>query len=107
MRRHRETMEGAQKTWHAYGPIVEHAGFNEFDSDDVIAAAHEELNIPGFYKDGIASYNIVQKTALGAHIARQENPKKAFQNLFSTSINRWISGEHDDDYIESWASNFH
>lgn len=102
MRRHKETMQGAQKTWFAYGPCFEHAGFNEFDSDDVIACAHKELNIPGFYKDGIASHNLVQKAALGAYIAKQKNPKKAFQTLFSTAIDRWISGEHDDDYIESW-----
>jgi broad specificity phosphatase PhoE len=102
MRRHRETMQGAQKTWHAYGPVIEHAGFNEFDSDDVIAAAHKELNIPGFYKDGIASNNLVQKAALGAYLARQKNPKKAFQDLFSSSIDRWVSGDFDEDYIESW-----
>jgi broad specificity phosphatase PhoE len=102
MRRHRETMQGAQKVWHAYGPVVENAGFNEFDGDHIIAAAHAELNIPGYHKAGIASHKLVQKTALGAYLIKQDNPKKAFQDLFSTSINRWVSGEHDDDYIESW-----
>lgn len=102
MKRHRETMQGAQKIWHAYGPVIENADFNEFDSDDIIAAAHQELNIPGFYKDGIASNNLVQKTALSAHLAAHKNPKKAFQELFSTSIDRWVNGEHDEDYIESW-----
>lgn len=102
MRRHKETMQGAQKSWHAYGSIIEHAGFNEFDSDDVIAAAHLELNIPGYYKDGIASHNLVQKAVLGAYLTKQKNPKKAFQTLFTTAINRWISGEHDNDYLESW-----
>lgn len=107
MRRHKETMEGAQKAWAAYGPSFEHDGFNEFDSDDVIACAHKEINIPGFYKDGIASHNLVQKAALGAYIARQKNPKKAFQELFSIAIDRWISGEHDKDYIESWSQFTH
>ena len=102
MKRHRETMQGAQTVWHSYGPVIELPGFNEFDSDDVIAGAHIELNIPGFYKEGIASHNLVQKTALGAHLALQKNPKKAFQELFSIAINRWISGEHDEDYMESW-----
>lgn len=102
MRRHRETMQGAQKTWHTYGPIIEDAGFNEFDSDDIIAAAHAELNIPGYRKQGIGSHKLVQKTVLGAYLMKQANPKKAFQALFSTSIDRWISGKHDDDYIESW-----
>ncbi len=102
MKRHRETMQGAQKAWHAYGSIIENSGFNEFDSDDVIAAAHAELKIPGFYKDGLASNNLVQKTALGAYLARQKNAKKAFQQLFSTAIDRWVSGRYDEDYIESW-----
>jgi broad specificity phosphatase PhoE len=102
MRRHRETLAGAQKVWHGYGPIIEEAGFNEFDSDDIIAAAHAELNIPGYRKQGIGSNKLVQKTALGAYLMKQKNPKKAFQVLFSTSIDRWIRGENDDDYIESW-----
>lgn len=102
MRRHKETMQGAQKKWHSYGSVIEHAGFNEFDGDDVIAAAHLELNIPGFYKDGIASQNLIQKAALGAYLAKQKDPKKAFQVIFSNSIDRWISGEYDEDYIESW-----
>lgn len=103
MKRHRETMQGAQKVWHAYGPIIEEAGFNEFDSDDVIAAAHAELNIPGYYQGGIGGHNLVQKAALGTYLAKQKNQKKAFQYLFSTSIERWVSGKYDDDYIESWA----
>ena len=97
MRRHRETMQGAQKTWHAYGPVVEHAGFNEFDSDDVIAAAHPEFSIKGLSKTGIG-----QKITLGAYLAKQKEPKKAFQQLFAKAIERWSSGQHDDDYIESW-----
>jgi broad specificity phosphatase PhoE len=102
MRRHKETLAGAQKVWHAYGPIIEEAGFNEFDSDDIIAAAHAELNIPGYCKQEMGSNKLVQKTALGMYLMKQKNPKKSFQALFSTSIDRWISGEHDDDYIESW-----
>lgn len=102
MKRHRETMQGAQKIWHAFGEVTEHAGFNEFDSDDIIEAAHAEINVPGFHKEGIGSHSLVQKTALGAYLVKQKNPKKAFQTLFSTSIDRWISGEYDEDYIESW-----
>jgi broad specificity phosphatase PhoE len=102
MKRHRETLQGAKKVWFSYGTIFENSGFNEFDSDDIIAAAHAELKIPGFYKEGIASNNLVQKTVLGAYLATHKNPKKAFQELFSTAIDRWVSGEYDEDYIESW-----
>lgn len=97
MRRHRETLQGAQKVWHAYGPMIENAGFNEFDSDDVIAAAHPQFSIKGLNKTGVG-----QKLSLGAYLVKQDNPKKAFQELFSSAINRWISGDHDDEYQESW-----
>ena len=103
MRRHRETMEGAQKIWHAHGPVFENTGFNEFDGDAIIAAAHRELNITGFKPLGIGSHNLVQKTALGVYLSKQENPNKAFQKLFSTSVDRWVSGKYDDDYAESWS----
>ena len=97
MRRHKETLQGAQKVWHAYGPMIENAGFNEFDSDDVIAAAHPQFSIKGLNKTGVG-----QKLSLGAYLVKQENPKKAFQALFSSAIDRWISGDHDDEYQESW-----
>lgn len=102
MRRHRETMLGAQQVWHAHGPVVENAGFNEFDGDAIIAAAHHELNIAGFKPEGIGSHSVIQKTALGVYLAKQKNPKKAFQKLFATSVDRWISGQYDQDYEESW-----
>lgn len=102
MRRHRETLAGAQNVWHAHGPVFENAGFNEFDGDAIIAAAHSELNITGFKPEGIGSHSLIQKTALGVYLAKQKNPKKAFQKLFATSVDRWVSGQHDQDYEESW-----
>lgn len=89
MRRHRETMQSAQKHWHSFGPITEMSGFNEFDSDEVIARAHPQFK---------------NKLALGAWLMTQDNRAKAFQALFSGAVNRWISGEHDDDYQESWPA---
>lgn len=89
MQRHKETLTGAQKHWHSYGEVLELAGFNEFDSDELIAKA-----FPKF----------ANKLVLGAWLATQDNRKKAFQTLFAKAINRWIGGEHDADYIESWPS---
>jgi len=39
-----------------------------------------------------------------AFIGAQENPKKAFEDDFNGAINRWVSGDYDGDYIESWTS---
>ncbi|WP_430460818.1 histidine phosphatase family protein [Thalassolituus sp. LLYu03] len=89
MQRHRETMAGAQKHWPAYGPTIEMAGFNEFDSDDIIACAFPQFK---------------NKAVLGAWILAQPNKRKAFQELFSQAIERWTGGQHDGDYIESWSA---
>ena len=87
MQRHRETMIAAQKHWQSYGPVIEHAGFNEFDSDDVIACAFPQFK---------------HKAAIGAWLLTQKNRPKAFQTMFSEAIQRWIEGSHDAEYIESW-----
>ena len=107
MKRHRETLQGAQKVWHSYGKVIEQAGFNEFDSDDIIAAAHPDLgNLDNptsqLETKAISIRGFAQKAALATYLARQKDPKKAFQTLFVTAIERWVSGQFDEDYVESW-----
>lgn len=87
MQRHQETRQGAQQHWHSYGPLTEAAGFNEFDSDDVIACAFPQFK---------------NKAVLGAWILAQPNKHKAFQELFAKAVERWTSGTQDNDYAESW-----
>ena len=89
MQRHRETLQGAQRHWHAHGPVLEMPGVNEFDSDDVIAAAFPQYR---------------NKLVLGAWLLQQSNPRKAFQQLFAEAVARWTSGQHDNDYQESWPA---
>jgi len=88
MQRHRETMQAAQKHWQTYGPVHEMAGFNEFDSDDVIACAYPQFK---------------NKAVLGAWILAQPDKRKAFQEIFAKAVERWTSGEYDDEYSESWS----
>jgi len=89
MQRHRETMQGAQKYWLAYGPVHQQSGFNEFDSDDVIACAYPQFK---------------NKAVLAAWVMAQANKRKAFQELFAKAVERWTAGKHDTDYIESWSA---
>lgn len=89
MQRHRETLQGAQKHWHSYGPTLEMPGFNEFDSDDVIACAFPQFK---------------NKAVLGAWILAQPNKRKAFQEIFAQAVERWTSGQHDSEYLESWSA---
>lgn len=87
MRRHQETLEGAKKHWQSLGPVSEDSGFNEFDSDELIARAFPQFK---------------HKAALGAWLLTQDNKRKAFQQLFAKAVERWTGGEHDADYQESW-----
>ena len=89
MQRHRQTLQAAQRHWHSHGPVHEWAGFNEFDSDDVIACAFPQFR---------------HKARLGAWLLTQKNKYRAFQELFSEAVVRWTSGEHDGDYQESWPA---
>lgn len=86
MLRHQQTMQSAQKHWHSYGSVQCMPGFNEFDSDDVIACAFPQFK---------------HKAAMGAWLLTQKNKRKAFQDIFVQAIDRWIAGKHDD-YQESW-----
>ena len=43
-------------------------------------------------------------SALAAYLATTANPRRAFQDLFAVAVERWLSGEFDEDYAESWPS---
>ena len=89
MQRHVETMQGAQKHWHSYGKCIEEPNFNEFDSDEIIAKAFPKFS---------------NKAALGAWLASKSNKRRAFQELFVKAIERWVSGDFDEEYQESWLT---
>lgn len=89
MQRHRETMLAAQKHWHTFGNIIEMPGFNEFDSDDVIACAFPQFK---------------NKAIFGAWMLTQDNKHQAFQGIFTKAVERWISGDFDHEYVESWSN---
>ena len=65
------------------------SNWNEYDHQDILRQYRPEF-----------------KTAksMMAFIRAQDNPKKAFEDDFNGAINRWISGEHDSEYVESWTS---
>lgn len=64
------------------------AGWNEYDHQDILAQLGPEF-----------------ETAKGiqAFVAKQDNPKAAFEKLFNDAINRWMSGDFDSEYVESWG----
>lgn len=91
MQRHAQTAEQClAQNQHTNDPQSwkKHSGWNEYDHQDILAQLGEEF-----------------ATAKGiqAYVAKQSNPKKSFETLFNDAMNKWMSGEHDNQYVESWT----
>jgi len=65
-----------------------HAGFNEFDHEDVIACAEPRY---------------AGKVVMMADMAASGDPRRAFQKFFQDAVSRWVGGNHDDEYAEPWS----
>jgi len=63
------------------------AELDEFDHEDVLHVAFPQ------FKD---------RAELVSELAKSDSPRKRFHHLFQESVMRWISGEFDDAYRESW-----
>lgn len=63
-------------------------GWNEYDHQDILAQLAPEFSTAR----GIQQF-----------VAQQPNPKKSFEKLFNDAMNRWMGGEFDSDYVESWT----
>lgn len=97
MLRHQETMEhclqamlteNATQEGHPTNvpPIITGA-FNEFDHEEVVARYRPEF---------------ADKAVLASYLAEQTRPAAAFQQVFDQAMRRWLSGQHDQDYKETW-----
>lgn len=68
--------------------VILHSGFNEFDHVDMLTCYDEKWK------------SFAQMSAL---IGQQPDANKTFQKEFSRAINRWVCGDNDSDYKESWS----
>ena len=64
------------------------AGFDEYDHQEVLARFN-----PAF----------AEPAGLAQAIAREADPRAAFQRLFGQAVERWVGGEYEDDYHETWS----
>ena len=87
MNRHLQTAQAFAGTYGVFQEPVQHAGLNEYDHEAILQA------LIGQYDDPDAFEQQVMQNA---------DPRKAFQQIFDKAIARWVSGEHDNDYPESW-----
>lgn len=90
LRRHRETIDAlAEGFGDGFPESQVHPGLNEFDHRAVLEA----------YRPGWGD-----PETMARELAQLSEPRKAFQHAFSEAIRRWIGGEYEGDYPESWRS---
>lgn len=88
MVRHQQTAETClQAAGCTLKPVI-HAGFNEFDHEQVLMK--------------LDSTRYPTREALMQAIAATEHPKKTLGKLFGAAMQRWQCGEYDGDYSETW-----
>jgi broad specificity phosphatase PhoE len=90
MQRHQQTADGCSS---AMGqkhiePQLD-AGWNEYDHQDILAQFDSQLATA----QGVKSY-----------VSQQHNPHKVLEHVIGQAFNRWISSQHNDDYVESWPA---
>lgn len=91
MKRHRQTAEACLAEWlNADAGVhtpVEEGAFNEFDHKEVLVRAHPAFSEPGW---------------LERFLAEEVDGRRAFQKVFAESVARWVAGQNESDYSESW-----
>lgn len=88
MRRHEGTAtEAVAAAGWDLAPQVDE-GWDEFDHQRVI-----EAHRPAYRN----------RTLMKADLARTLKPMRAFRDMFDQAVARWVTGEHDGDYPESFS----
>jgi len=78
--------------------LITHAGFNELNHEDILSCYNENWRSFQQMCAGIADSTSVEKS--------DKNDKKnqqLFKQAFTQAMQRWVSGDFDDEYQESWS----
>ncbi|MBX2848194.1 MAG: phosphoglycerate mutase family protein [Acidiferrobacterales bacterium] len=62
--------------------------WNEYDHQQILRVYRPEF---------------VDAASMMKFVRQQDNPKAFFEQEFNAAIDRWMAGEHDADYDESWV----
>lgn len=89
MRRHRETAENCLSAMGQPTQWEEDGGWAEYDHEAVVNALRPEW---------------ADKQLMRVQLAALPDPRRAFQDIFAEAIARWVGGEHDADYPETWTA---
>lgn len=89
MLRHKQTAEACLTAAGLKAELICLDGFNEFNHEQVL-----ERFEPRF----------ADRADFAKLLANYENPHKSFAALFRDALLRWVEGQHDSDYDESWTA---
>jgi len=93
MKRHRQTARAClaelSEEHRPKGEPVIDAGFDEFDANEVVVRCRPEF---------------ADQHAIARHLAQSAHPGRELQSIFSAAVDRWVAGENDEQYTESWTT---
>jgi len=93
LRRHRQTAEACLAALPApqkpAGDWRADPGFDEYDHEELLVRHRPEF---------------ADTAAANRSLEKNENPRRAFQEIFAQAMARWMSGAHDVEYRESWPA---
>lgn len=87
LQRHKQTQAHFESKFRNSANASVHSCWNEYDHVEII----QKFN-PAYRR----------RWYMIADMARKFNPKRDFILMFDKAINRWMSGEYDEEYTESW-----
>jgi broad specificity phosphatase PhoE len=88
LQRHRETVEAITTGYGVSLPDMQVLeGLNEFDHLEVVERPRPEW---------------ADKQVMARDLASFPKPARAFQQAFEKAVTRWVSGEFDQEYSETW-----
>ncbi|HEY9120634.1 MAG TPA: histidine phosphatase family protein [Marinobacter sp.] len=89
MERHRETVEAITSGYGDTLPDMQAVeGFNEFDHTQVVERLRPEWG---------------DRNRMARDLAAFPKPARAFQQVFEEAMVRWVGGDYDDEYAETWG----
>ncbi|QSP96346.1 histidine phosphatase family protein [Marinobacter salinisoli] len=90
LERHRETVEAIASGFGSQFPDMQVApGFNEFDHNAVLTRFRPEW---------------ADRSVMARDLQAFPKPARAFQESFVHAVQRWVAGDHDQDYDETWPA---
>lgn len=79
--------------------VITHSGFNEFNHVDVLSRF---TAVDG--KTGWQNFKTIKEGICTNKNLSKEQANKQFERIFVQAMSRWLSGEFDHEYKESWST---